>query len=318
MNNKVIGGYFGLEQRFESEFYPHLIRLNTGRNCIEYILRARKYKKIYVPAFTCSAVMEPIHKLKLEFEYYSINTNLEPQEIKSLAKDEVMLIINYFGLKGDFINLLSKQISNLIVDNSQAFFEAPIPDIDTFYTARKFFGVPDGAYLSTNCFLEREFSTEISWNRSEYLVRRLENGANDGYPGFLVNEKYLCGQEIKLMSNFTWRLLSGINYRSVKIRRNQNFQYLHLKLGAKNLLTNINTEVDGPMIYPLLVENGDIRNELINQKIFVATYWPNVLEENKKNSIEYGFAKNLLPLPVDQRYGLLDMDKICSVLNSLI
>ncbi|PCH68706.1 MAG: hypothetical protein COC06_09040 [Bacteroidales bacterium] len=318
MNNKVIGGYFGLEQRFESEFYPHLIRLNTGRNCIEYILRARKYKKIYVPAFTCSAVMEPIHKLKLEFEYYSINTNLEPQEIKSLAKDEVMLIINYFGLKSDFINLLSKQISNLIVDNSQAFFEAPIPDIDTFYTARKFFGVPDGAYLSTNCFLERELPTEISWNRSEYLVRRLENGANDGYPGFLENEKYLCGQEIKLMSNFTYCLLSGINYRSVKIRRNQNFQYLHLKLGAKNLLTNINTEVDGPMIYPLLVENGDIRNELINQKIFVATYWPNVLEENKKNSIEYGFAKNLLPLPVDQRYGLLDMDKICSVLNSLI
>lgn len=318
MSNKAIGGYFGLEQRFESEFYPHLIRLNTGRNCIEYILRARKYKKIYVPAFTCSAVMEPIHKLKLEFEYYSINTNLEPQEIKSLAKDEVMLIINYFGLKSDFINSLSKQISNLIVDNSQAFFEAPIPDIDTFYTARKFFGVPDGAYLSTNCFLEGELPTEISWNRSEYLVRRLENGANDGYPGFLVNEKYLCGQEIKLMSNFTWRLLSGINYRSVKIRRNQNFQYLHLKLGAKNLLTNINPEVDGPMIYPLLVENGDIRNELINQKIFVATYWPNVLEENKKNSIEYGFAKNLLPLPVDQRYGLLDMDKICSVLNSLI
>jgi len=318
MSNKAIGGYFGLEQRLESEFYPHLIRLNTGRNCIEYILRARKYKKIYVPVFTCSAIMEPIHKLKLEFEYYSINTNLEPQEIKSLASDEVMLIINYFGLKSDLINSLSKVVSNLIVDNSQAFFEPPIPDIDTFYTARKFFGVSDGAYLSTNCLLEGELPTEISWNRSEYLVRRLENDANDGYPGFLQNEKYLCGQEIKLMSNFTYRLLLGINYQSVKIRRNQNFQYLHLKLGAKNLLTNINIEIDGPMIYPLLVENGDIRTELINQKIFVATYWPNVLEENNKDSIEYIFAKNILALPVDQRYGLLDMDKICSVLNFLI
>lgn len=318
MSNKAIGGYFGLEQRFESEFYPHLIRLNTGRNCIEYILRARKYKKIYVPAFTCSAVMEPIRKLKLEFEYYSINTNLEPQEIKSLASDEVMLVINYFGLKSDLINSLSKVVSNLIVDNSQAFFEPPIPDIDTFYTARKFFGVSDGAYLSTNCLLEEELPTEISWNRSEYLVRRLENDANDGYPGFLQNEEYLCGQEIKLMSNFTYRLLLGVNYQSVKIRRNQNFQYLHLKLGAKNLLTNINTEIDGPMIYPLLVENGDIRSELIHQKIFVATYWPNVLEENKKDSIEYAFAKNILALPVDQRYGLLDMDKICRVLNMFI
>jgi hypothetical protein len=146
----------------------------------------------------------------------------------------------------------------------------------------------------------------------------LENGPNDGYAGFLENEKYLCGQEIKSMSNFTYRLLAGINYRSVKIRRNQNFQYLHLKLRAKNRLSIIDTEVEGPMIYPLLVENGDIRSELIKQKIFVANYWPTILLENNQNSIEYSFSKNLLALPVDQRYGLLDMDKICSVLNSLI
>jgi hypothetical protein len=318
MSNKAIGGYFELESRLEFEYYSDFIRLNSGRNCLEYILRARSYKKIYVPAYLCPAILEPVRKLKIEFEFYSINSHLEPQEITVLEDDEAYLIINYFGLKGDFIRSLSKIVKNLIVDNSQAFFEQAIPNVDTFYSARKFFGVPDGAYLSTNCFLKEDLPTEISWNRSEHLVRRLENGPIDGYPSFLDNEKYLCGQEIKSMSYFTYRLLAGINYRSVKIRRNQNFQYLHLKLRAKNRMTIIDTEVEGPMIYPMLVENGDIRNELIKQRIFVATYWPNVLEENNEDSIEYGFARNLLALPIDQRYGLLDMDRICSVLNSII
>lgn len=318
MNSKAIGGYFELESRFESEYYPHLISLNSGRNCIEYILRARKYKKIFVPFFSCSAVMEPIYKLKIDFEYYSINTNLEPENSKPLGEDEVLLVINYFGLKSKFISSLSSHVSNLIVDNSQAFFEPPIPNVDTFYSARKFFGVADGAYLSTNCFLKEELPTEISWNRSEHLVRRLENGPNDAYSSFLNNEKYLCGQEIKLMSNFTSRLLAGINYHSVKIRRNQNFQYLHLKLRSKNLLSIVDTDMEGPMVYPMLVEDGDVRRELIQQKIYVATYWPNVIEENSKDSIEYRFSKNLLALPLDQRYGLLDMDRICRVLNSLL
>ncbi|MFA9370783.1 MAG: hypothetical protein ACERIH_03660 [Labilibaculum antarcticum] len=318
MSNREIGGYFELESRLEFEYYPDFIRLNSGRNCLEYILRARNYKKIYVPAYLCPSILEPVRKLKIEFEFYPINIHLEPLEIRVLENDEAYLIINYFGLKGKFISSLSKIVKNLIVDNSLAFFEHAIPNVDTFYSARKFFGVPDGAYLSTNCFLNEELPTETSWNRCEHLVRRLENGPIDGYPSFLENEKYLCGQEIKSMSNFTYRLLAGINYRSVKIRRNQNFQYLHLKLRAKNRLSIIDTELDGPMIYPLLVENGDFRSELIKQKIFVANYWPTILVENKQDSIEYDFSKNLLALPVDQRYGLLDMDKICSVLNSLI
>ena len=314
---KSIGGYFELESRFESEYYPGLIRLNTGRNCLEYILRARNYRKIYVPQYCCTVVMEPVLKLNLEYEMYSINFDLEVQEVKQMQKDECFLVVNYFGIKGKYITSLSKEVDNLIVDNSQAFFEAPIAGVDTFYSARKFFGVPDGAYLSTDCYLDEDFPQEVSWKRCEHLVRRLENGANDGYPGFLKNERYLYSKKIKTMSNFTYRLLAGINYRSVKTRRNQNFQYLHLKLRSKNKLT-LDTEVDGPMVYPLYVEKGRIRDELIRQNIYVATYWPSVLEQNSPESLEYKLAQNLLPLPIDQRYGLLDMDRICNVLNTLL
>ena len=45
----AIGGYFSLELPQREEYHKHAIRLNTGRNCLEYILRAREYKKAYLP-----------------------------------------------------------------------------------------------------------------------------------------------------------------------------------------------------------------------------------------------------------------------------
>jgi len=225
MAQKAIGGYFELESRFESEYHAGLIRLNSGRNCVEYVLRANHYRKIYLPTYSCSAILEPILKLNLEIEFYAVSEELEPIQLKPIQDDECILVINYFGLKGKFISELSKHAINLIVDNTQSFFDQPIANVDTFYSARKFFGVPDGAYLSTNLFLPEEFEKEVSWNRAEYLLRRFENGALDGYPQFLKNEEYLSDLPIKYMSDFTIRILAGINYKSVITRRNQNFQY---------------------------------------------------------------------------------------------
>ncbi|MCY1633403.1 hypothetical protein [Marinifilum sp. D737] len=315
---RAIGGYFELENRFESEYYPNLIRLNTGRNCLEYILRARAYQKIYLPEYSCDAVMEPILKLGLEYEKYPINMQLEPDQLIDPEKDEAFLVINYFGLKGRYVNFLTRRMHNLIVDNSQAFFEEPAQGFDTFYSARKFFGVSDGAYLSTDSAPYMDFKQEVSWKRSEHLLRRLENGPNDGYPAFKRNEAYLCGQEIKLMSDLTYRILSSIDYAAVKSRRNRNFQYLHLKLKGYNGLSINDADIDGPMVYPFYVENDDLRKELMLQEIYTASYWPSVTQNVESDKLEYKLAKYLIPLPVDQRYGLLDMDRICKLIIQLL
>ena len=58
-----IGGYFSLELPHYGEYHKDAIRLNTGRNCLEYILRVRNYKKVYIPYYTCDVVLEPFKKL---------------------------------------------------------------------------------------------------------------------------------------------------------------------------------------------------------------------------------------------------------------
>ena len=88
-------------------------------------------------------------QLNINYEFYHINEMLEP-EIKQINNDSALLYTNYFGIKVEFIQSIIKKNKNIIIDNSQAFYAEPINGIDTFYSPRKFFGVPDGGYLSIN------------------------------------------------------------------------------------------------------------------------------------------------------------------------
>ena len=161
MISKAIGGYFELELNSTGEYHAASIALNTARNAFEYVLKVRAYKKVYIPYYTCVVMLEPIKKLNIDFEFYAIDENLEPLfDYSKIMDEQGFLYTNYFGLKDDFIKQYSTIIPNLIIDNAQSFFSEPLNDIDTFYSARKFFGVSDGAYLYSNLLLEHRLVKE--------------------------------------------------------------------------------------------------------------------------------------------------------------
>ena len=69
------------------------------------------------------------------------------------------------------------------------------------------------------------------------------------------------------------------------------------------------------MVYPYAVSNGqELRKRLIENKVFVAKYWPNVLP-CKGFELEVSLANNVMALPIDQRYGVEDMERIVSIIN---
>ena len=306
-----IGGYFSLELPFYEEFHKDAIRLNTGRNCLEYILRARGYKKVFIPYYTCDVVLEPFKKLGIPYEYYHVNIHLEIRDEIVLKTGEALLYTNYYGLKQRYTERLAKLYGkSLIVDNTQAFYAKPIEGIDTFYTCRKFFGVPDGAYLYTDKLLDMELEQDQSYERMLSLTKRIDLSPEAGYQDFHNTSKSLAGQTIKRMSKLTQRMMQGIDYEAVAQRRRANYQLLHEALGKENNL-ELPLEDDAvPMIYPYLVPIKGLREKLIENKIFVARYWPNVLECTTPNDIDYLLAFQMQSLPVDQRYGEGEMIRI--------
>lgn len=306
-----IGGYFGLELNNLEHYHNDALRLNTARNCFEYVLRIRQYKKVYIPYYTCEVMLEPINKLELQYEFYQINELLEPSVLPLLKSNESFLYTNYFGLKQRYVKCLAANYGNqLIVDNSQAFFAKPIDGIDTFYSARKFFGVADGAYLYTDKRMDVKLEQDVSYERMSHLLKRADIGAEAGYKDFRENDDSLCNQDIKRMSKLTESILASIDYKAISQKRRQNYAFLNDALGESNLIHLDMDDEAVPMIYPYLTSNSTLKQKLIDNKIFVATYWPNVFDWVTPNGIEYKLANCLVCIPVDQRYGKNDMKRI--------
>ena len=312
-----IGGYFELELRKGGEYHQEALHLNTGRNAFEYVLRAREYKMVYLPFYTCDAMLEPINKLNLEYEFYRINGDLEPEfDFSRIDAGAAFVYTNYFGLKDQTVNQLSDTCPNLIIDNSQAFFAFPVNGKDTFYSTRKFFGVSDGAYLYTDKLLDVRLEKDISVARFLQVLKRIDEGANAGYADFAISEHSLSNQPVRTMSNLTEKMLESIDYHTIAEARKRNYNYLHEALGQSNKLKIPFASGFIPMVYPYWIDYEGLRSFLIQNEIFVAQYWPNVANWCRKDDLEFQLAAFLLPLPVDQRYGENEMARIIGLIKS--
>ena len=149
----------------------------------------------------------------------------------------------------------------------------------------------------------------------EFLLGRYERTANEFYNGYNANNKYFVDQPIKKMSKLTENLLHGIDYGVVEIRRRENFEFLQEQLGTHN---HLNPKI-ASFMYPLMIENGaNIRKKLQAEKVYIPTLWPTVFELTDNTDLEYQMAENILPLPIDQRYGIEDMKRIVSTLREVI
>tara|TARA_R110000751_G_scaffold4227_1_gene20380 strand:- start:29615 stop:30556 length:942 start_codon:yes stop_codon:yes gene_type:complete len=307
---REIGGYFGLELNTGKEFHDNAIRLNTGRNALEYILKANGFSKIYLPFFICDAVLQPIKKHNIDVIFYTIDEQLEPVfNYETIEEKSAFLYVNYFGLKDLFVQTLPAKCKNLIIDNSQSFFSKPLPGTDTFYSARKFFGVPDGAYLYSNRKLDSTFERDESFERASHLLKRVDVDAETGFNDFRNNEAKLENQEIKQMSSLSKALLSGIDYQNAIQRRTENFDHLHASLKKLNKF-KVKRGLGVPMVYPFWNSNSDLKKTLLAQKIYTPTYWENVKAWVEEESLEYKIVDEVVYLPIDQRYIVVDMDII--------
>lgn len=315
---KAIGGYFELELNpIKQEYHANAIPLNTARNALEYFLRANKCQKLYLPYFTCDVLMEPVNKLEIPYEFYHIDTQFEPVfNYGKLMPGELFLYTNYFGLKDEFIKSLTETNSNFIIDNSQAFYSKPIEKTPAFYSPRKFFGVPDGAYLYTDMVLETPLETDLSYDRFAHLLIRADASAEQGYPDFAQNDKKLDGQQIKKMSTLTHLLLQTIDYDDAAQIRKQNFALLHEQLSKTNRLHFVPETIHVPMVYPYWTYDKDLRKRLQENRIYTAQYWPNVLQWCDKQMLEYKMAEEIVYLPIDQRYSIADMQRIIHTINT--
>lgn len=310
-----IGGYFGLElNKGESEYHHSLYKMKSGRSSVSFLLSHLKPTHVYLPFYTCDALLEPFEANNIPYTFYAINKEFEIENIPALKDGELLVYINYYGIKDYYIEELShKYTDKLIVDCTQAYFARGNGRSWYFNSTRKFFGVPDGSdlYIPAGHNLENAYNA-LPVNEhylTDHLIARFNGNTEKGYPYFQENEVLNGGGPAK-MSRLTGYLLSNMDLEKVMAVRKENFNYLYDHLKDLNRLQISICSASTPFFYPYLPPHPIEKKRLWTANIFVPVLWNDCLQ--RKDSIRYPVEKelseNLVPIPIDHRYSRLEMD----------
>ncbi len=303
---REIGGYIELDTYHLPMLHEGAIALNCGRNALAWLIRARGIKKLWIPKLICDSVTGVCEREGISYSFYSIGMNFRPAQEVTLGEGEWFYFINYYSqFDNNQIQKYVERYERIIVDNAQSYFQKPITGVDTIYTCRKYFGVPDGAFLYTDAKVLDVYPQDESFERMHFLLGRYERPAMEFYHEYVENNQMFSIEPIKKMSKLTWNLLHGINYQKIRQKRIQNYKLILESLGEYNLLS---TKM-GSFMYPLMVKDGaTLRRRLLNKKIFIPILWPSVLTNTVPAETEYRMANSILPLPIDQRYGMEEIE----------
>ena len=315
---REIGGYIELDRYHLPMLHEGALALNCGRNALAYLLHARKIKRLWIPRLMCDSVWKVCEREGVPYSFYRIGIDFRPAEDIQPGENEWIYFVNYYSrFTNEMLLPYVRQYGHVIVDNAQSYFQRPLDGTDTLYTCRKYFGVADGAFLYTDARLEKPLAVSESFERMRFLLGRLERSASEFYPDYVRNNDFFENEPILLMSKLTDNLLRGIDYDFVRKKREENYGTLQCELDSVNLLPESATV--GTFMYPLYVDNGPtIRWKLQQTGIYIPTLWADTYKVCEEGATEYRMAENILPLPIDQRYGQDDMKYMAETVKAFL
>lgn len=305
---------------FEPISDKRIARLNSGRAAIYYALCLTECKEIWVPYYQCESVRQFLLRKHIKIHYYHIDKRFNPVDIRQ-SGSEAVLLVNYFGLMSlDKMQNTAKQYRHVIIDNSQAFFSPPLDNCYNVYSARKFIGSPDGAYVIGDGAdrLIEQYKQGYSSDTSLFLLQRIEYGCEGkAYQSRLRNEQRIDNEDVRKMSLLTQYILRGTDYLLIKKKRRENFEFVDSQLNNMNCIEAMHdySDISVPMVYPLLIENDHLLEYLLQLGHYQGHWWSYIRKELPENLYEHYLARYMVPITIDQRYSREVLKALCKAIQ---
>lgn len=310
----MMGGFFGLElpeyNNFPFDESDFCAFTNSGRTALACILdNLPRPRRIYIPRYICHTLAEPLTDFSTET--YGCRADLSPILPDDAQQEDIIILVDYFGLTARHVLDAAAQFpGQVIVDATTALFSKSGEQFPTFYSPRKFVGVPDGGVACAPFpLVQRPEATTPTSAASLHLLQRIEGGVLSAAAAAQQAENALCGTRFA-MSPLTRRLLRSINFQTVSQKRLSNYRTLHRSLASLNRLKLPEHPDSPPMYYPFVCGIPGMRDDLIDAGVALPLFWEEVIDTTPAHSTENTLARTLLPLPIDQRYDENDMQKL--------
>ncbi|MBQ2479569.1 MAG: hypothetical protein II510_08905 [Erysipelotrichales bacterium] len=320
MKDQGFGGYLPLEipqtgSLFEQYGAENVYEVNTGRTAIWCALKNLGVNKTVIPFYYCPDIKESLEKEGVEVREYRVGMDMMPINLTA-GEDEAVILVNYYGILTEKIRKLAEQYPKVIIDQAHGYYSEPFlrEGVMNVYSCRKFLGVSDGGYLIGKNLIKPELEKDVSWQRTVHLVRSVEEGTEAAYAESKVSESEL--DSLRTMSEFTRRILAGADYPEIKKRRQENFRFLEEEFRGIQQL-HIGEPESVPYMYPLLL-GRDIHRELVKEKVYVPYLWAPLLTKEWEGSAEQILSKNIVPLPLDQRYNTVVLHRMVQTVKGIL
>ncbi len=321
--------------------------LSTGRSAIQFVIntieeRNPDIKKVAVlPSFTCDTVFEPFLRSGYDVYYYPIERNLRTNSdaiLETVFNHDASIVLfhSYFGFDtlDAQVDRMCKSLRGLgkysIEDCTQCLY-SNIRRSDSDYTVgsiRKWTGTPDGGFAvcRDGCFNTKPQKPDkdlesakirASYAKYKYLFEH-EGEKSEMLTLYRAAEDIIDNQaEIFYISDISARVQANLNIHELANKRRINYALLSREL--EPIMTPVFTlnEKDVPLYFPVLLDGREaLQKYLVANAIYAPVVWP----KDKKQPIQCDGAENaykhLLCIPIDQRYGTDDMERVCQVLKA--
>lgn len=319
--------------------------LKSGRNAIKALCRCidSLNKSVMLPIYTCDTVIQPFIDEGWNVCFYGINRNMSInsksfRDTYAKINPEVVFVHSFFGfdtLSNDYTLLkgCKSQGSVIVEDMTQSLFSGHYIDFADYYVTsfRKFFAIPDGGALisckdiqSLNVEPANETIVDVALEafnlKKNYFVSADKNLKEQ------FREKYqelncLIGENdsLKEISGISYKIINSCNRSSISSIRKSNYTYIYESLNDYTWIEPVLSEINGdicPLYLPVYVENRKaLQSFLAEKKIYCPVIWPKSKHITELDDDSQYMYEHMLCIPIDQRYGLDEMNVIRTALK---
>lgn len=323
--------------------------MNAGRHAFGTVLDRAGLagRGVLIPEFLCEAALLPeIERRGVRFATYPLGDDLLPQRSAFERALEggpgAVLFVNYFGLVDNRAFAATARTkapdAAIVLDNVAAFYDLADDGAKgawadwQIFGVRKFFPVPDGAAVKAPPGVALPALAPGNWQqpslhvlagclRAAFATGAATAEAESWYLDLFERSEAALGGGPCAMSPLSRAIVERLPLDSLAARRRGNFSRLLSSLpAAGGVIPLFGSLPDGavPLTLPVRVGGGRrdaLRRALAGRGIFCPVHWPlSAAWLARTEAATSVLAGEILSLPIDQRYGDADIDRLAAAI----
>lgn len=316
--------------------------LGSGRDALRSLarhgLKARRWRKVWVPAYLCQEVVAALVREGLPVRVYP-DLPGRPLQLPAVTAGDALLVVNTFGLRARHALDLPRGV-DLVEDHTHdptsPWATRSVADF-AVASLRKSLPIPDGGALWSPSGHPLPGLVEVT------PVRRLAAAAKRA--AMELKTKYLAGEpiekaqyralalkgeagmasgQVSAITEETRAQLASFPFHWWRAKRRANFNFMQARLMALAGISVLQPEAEDcvPFSVPFTFERLDarerVRGGLAERRVYPAILWP--LEEAicpiPDDAID--FSRRMISLHCDGRYDRTDLELVLAILEELL